>query len=199
MFLMTVDWAVPAAVGSASPVPRRFSTDEYHQLVAAGILREDEHVELLEGVIAQMSPQHERHMKAIVRLNRWLSRALPDTYEVRPQGPLTLDDSEPEPDLAVVLGERPGPSDEHPRSALLVVEVSGSSLALDRTVKARIYARAGILEYWIVNVAEQCVEVCRDPDPSAGRYLTLLAVRSGETLTASSLPGISIPAASIFE
>ena len=197
--MTTVEPAERTAAGSAAPAPRRFTVDEYHLLVGAGILHEEEHVELLEGVIAQMSPQQERHMKAMVRLTRWLSRALPDSYEVRPQGPLTLLDSEPEPHLAVVLADRPEGLEQHPRSALLVVEVSGSSLALDRSVKARIYARAGIPEYWMVNLHEQYVEVHRDSDASAGRFRTILTVRPGEVLAPGSLPGLSIPVASLFD
>jgi len=183
----------------SSPIPRRFSVAEYHRLVDTGILHEDEHLELLEGVIVQMSPQKERHMRAIVRLTRWLTRSLGDEYEVRPQGPLTLVDSEPEPDLAVVPASPGHSADDHPQSALLVIEVSGSSLSYDRTVKGRIYARAGIPEYWIVNMAGQCVEVHRDPDPAAGRYRTVTALEAEDTLTATSLPDLAVPVASLFD
>src|SRR5262249_51742183 len=158
------------------PAPRRFSLDEYHRLVEADILHEGERVELLEGVIVQMSPQKERHMRVIVRLTRWLTRALGDDYEVRPQGPLTLEGSEPEPDLAVVTVASGGSPDAHPRSALLVVEVAETSLAVDRGVKARIYARGNIPEYWIVNVAGRCIEVRTDPEPGSGRYRTVVTL-----------------------
>ena len=121
--------------------PRRFTVDEYHRLIAAGILDEDEHVELLEGVITQMSPQGVPHSRVIRRLNRWLARSLGDEYELFVQLPLTIGDhNEPEPDLAVVKAEEaPTP----PSTAVLVVEVSRGSLRIDRKVKASVYpARA---------------------------------------------------------
>src|SRR4249920_3473703 len=86
-----------------SPVrQRRFTLAEYHRMIEAGILGEDEHLELLEGDIVQMSPQDKPHARAMGKLNRWFARSLGDEYVVRPQLPRTLSDSEPEPDLAVV-------------------------------------------------------------------------------------------------
>jgi len=197
--MATVDSPRIEAKAASKPQPRRFSVEEYHRLIDVGVLHEDEHVELLEGVIVQMSPQKERHARAIVRLTRWLVRTLGDEYRVRPQLPLTFVDSEPEPDLAVVPAALGDSVEEHPRSALLVVEVSGSSLTYDRTVKGRVYARAGVPEYWIVDVSTRCVEVHRDPDAAAGRYRTVLTLKAGDTLTAMAVSGLSIPVASLFD
>ncbi len=124
---------------------RRITLDEYHRMAEAGILGEDEHVELIDGMLVAMTPQGRAHARVIQRLTRLLVRALGDDLEVLPQLPLTLpDDSEPEPDLAVVRAEDAQSGEHHPRTALLVVEVAGDSLRLDRGSKAALYARAGI-------------------------------------------------------
>ncbi len=168
-------------------------------MVDAGVLREDERVELLEGNIVSMSPQSEAHMRVIVRLNRILTRSLDDAYQVRPQGPLTLPDSEPEPDVAVVRAADAASTEVHPARALLVVECSGDSLSYDRTVKARIYARAGIPEYWIVNVQARSVEIRREPDPATARYASFATVGIEGTLAPVALPGLTIAVASLFD
>src|SRR5262245_24200913 len=150
--------------------PRRFTVEEYHRMIQAGILDEDEHVELLEGVITSMSPQSGPHARSIQWLNRYLTRTLPDAFVVRPQLPLTLPPrNEPEPDLAVVT-EEAAREHPHPSTALLAIEVSGGSLRVDRKVKAAVYSRAGIPEYWIVDVESQAVEVFNDPDQARGVY-----------------------------
>ena len=89
--------------------------------------------------------------------------------------------------------------ERHPRTALLVVEVAGESLPLDRQAKAVLYARAGIPEYWIVNLAESTVEVRREPDPASGSYRTKAVARGGDTLVAASVPGLSIGVADLFD
>ncbi len=178
---------------------RPFTPDEYHRLVDAGVLREDEHVELLEGNIVPMSPQSEAHMRVIVRLNRILTRSLGDDYHIRPQGPLTLGDSEPEPDIAVVRAEDAVSTEVHPARALLVVECSGDSLGYDGTVKARIYARAAIPEYWIVDVEGRCVEIRRDPETATALYASLTTVGVEGTLAPISLPALTMAVASPFE
>jgi Uma2 family endonuclease len=135
----------------------------------------------------------------IQRLTAVLVRAVGDGLAVRPQLPLTLlDDSEPEPDLAVVPADETPLLGPHPRSALLVVEVSGESLRLDRQSKASLYASAGVPEYWIVNLAESVIEVHRDPDSTAGVYRSKTVAAAGATLVASSVPGIAIDVASLL-
>ena len=178
--------------------PRRLTVEEYHRMIEAGILDEDEHVELLEGVIVAMSPHGGPHARCIQWLNRYLVRTLSDAYVVRPQLPLTLRPrNEPEPDLAVVRAEMA--SDEpHPASAILAIEVAGSSLRLDRMIKAAVYARHGITEYWIVNVEARVVEVFTDPDTATGAYRRTRKVTKAETLVSEALPQVSFPVAELF-
>lgn len=179
---------------------RRITVDEYHRMIAAGILGEDEHVQLIAGTLVAMTPQGGPHARVIQRLNRLLVRAVGDELVVRPQLPLTLvDDSEPEPDLAVVRAQDAESGERHPRTALLVVEVAGESLPLDRQAKAVLYARAGIPEYWIVNLGESTVEVRREPDPASGTYRTRTVARGGETLIAGTVPGLAVAVADLFD
>src|SRR4030042_1497589 len=122
---------------------RRITVDEYHRMVEARILGEDEHVQLLDGMLVAMTPQGRAHARVIQRLTRLLVRAPGDDLEVLPQLPLTLPgDSEPEPDLAVVRAEDAQSGEHHPRRALLVIEVAGDSLRLDRGAEAARYPRA---------------------------------------------------------
>lgn len=90
-------------------------------------------------------------------------------------------------------------AESHPRSALLVVEVSGESLAQDRSLKARVYARAGVPEYWIVNVVERCVEVHREPDATAGGYGRIERMAAGERLSTEDLPSFTLDISSLFD
>jgi Uma2 family endonuclease len=148
---------------------RNFSRVEYEKMIDAGILGEDEHVELVGGEIVAMSPEGPQHARTIDLCAEALRRAFGAGFTVRVQHPLVFDpDGEPEPDLAVVAGEPRAHLGAHPRAAVLVVEVAESSLAYDRTTKARLYARAGVPEYWIVNLRDRVVEVHREP--SAGGY-----------------------------
>ena len=179
--------------------PRPISVAEYHRMIDAGILSEDERVELLEGVIVKVSPQNDPHALVIERLNKMLVRQLPERYRVRPQLPLTLGDrSEPEPDLTVSLPEASSLK-QHPRSAVLVIEVSGESLRKDRGLKAQIYARAGIPEYWLVNLDESCVEVLTDPDAVSSEYRRRSVVARDETLRSSAVAELAVPLAALFD
>ena len=179
--------------------PRPFSVADYHRMVGAGILTEDDRVELLEGVIVLMSPQNDPHAHAIEVLTDTLVPQVKGRFRVRVQLPLTLGDrSEPEPDLAVVPLPEPGTPARNRRAALWVIEVTGDSLRKDRLVKSRIYARAGIAECWIVNLEERCVEISRDPDPEAGVYRTSLKASPGEELLSSAVSGVSVFASELF-
>ena len=141
----------------------RLSTGEYHQLVESGGFDEDARVELIDGLLADMSPKTREHENAVAWLARWLMIAIdPERYELRVGSPLTLERSEPEPDLAIVPSEIPRPY--HPANAALVCEVAATSLRTDRTTKLAIYARARIPEYWIVDVNGLTLEVHTDPE-----------------------------------
>ena len=168
-------------------------------MIEAGILDEDEHVELITGTLVAMTPQGSRHAVVIQRLTAALVRAVGDDLAVRPQLPLTLsEDSETEPDLAVVRAADAPLEGPHPGSSLLVIEVAGDSLRLDRQSKRVLYAGAGIPEYWIVNLAEAAIEAHSDPDPVPGLYRSSAVVRAGETVVSRTLPDLSIDVARLF-
>ena len=169
---------------------------EYDRMAEVGILDPDERVELLEGEIVTKTPQNSPHASAIGTTQRAFERLFGTNVWVRLQMPLIVDlDSEPEPDLAVVPGSPRDYVHEHPRTALLVVEVTDSTIAKDRTYKTRIYARAGIQEYWIVNLAERCLEVYREPVASPEQASSY---RSSQKLSPSdSLAPLAAPEAII--
>jgi Uma2 family endonuclease len=143
----------------------RLSVDEYHAMIHAGILTEDDSVELLEGLLVLKMSKNPPHIVATELLQRALSRVVPEGWYVSMQNPVTTKSSEPEPDAKVVKGDpraylkrKPGP-----RSVPIAIEVSDNSLRRDRTVKKRIYAAAGIPTYWIINLIDRCVEVYTEP------------------------------------
>ena len=180
---------------------RRFTVDEYHKIIEAGILDEDEHLELLDGlvVVARVGPMNEPHAYAVQELNRILTRQLGDEYRVRPQLPVTLGDrNEPEPDFAVVRTEDSRRGTGHPKQALIYIEVADSSLRKDRRLKAALYARFGTPEYVIVNIGQEIVEVHRDPDRSEDRYRTSLTLSRGDTFTSAVVPNLSFAVADLF-
>jgi hypothetical protein len=144
---------------------RRFTVDEYHRMIQAKVLAEDDRVELLEGWIVAKMPHNPTHDATIDQTHEVLRPQLPAGWRIRIQSAVTTDDSEPEPDLVVVLGPASRYSARHPgpRDVALVVEVADSSLAYDREVKARLYARAQIATYWIMNLVDLQVEVYGDP------------------------------------
>ena len=148
---------------------RRFTVDEYHQMLKAGILYEGEPVELLEGLVVTKMPRGPDHEHAIRTLNYRLVRMLPDGWVVGPQTAATLTDSEPEPDFTVARGEEAAFADRHPGPAdiALLIEVSDSSLRRDTRDKGRIYARAGVPVYWIVSIPDRRVDVLTDPSGPA--------------------------------
>ncbi len=144
---------------------RPFTIDEYHQMIRAGILIDGEPVELLEGWMVKKMSHGTPHDSSMDAFEGLLPTLLPSDWFMRCQRAVTLDDSEPEPDYAVVRGPRSRYRDAHPCPADIgiVVEFSVSSLRVDRVGKARIYARAGIPVYWIVNVADKVIEVYTQP------------------------------------
>jgi Uma2 family endonuclease len=147
-----------------------FSVEEYHQMIQAGILDENDNVELLEGHLVHKMSRNPPHDGTIQLVSDLLREVLPPGWCVRDQSAVTLTGSEPEPDVCLARGTRRSFLTRHPGAAEvgLVVEVSESSLAWDRTDKARIYARAGIETYWIVNLVDRQVEVYTQPTgPSA--------------------------------
>jgi Uma2 family endonuclease len=144
----------------------RFSVDEYHHMIDAGILTKYHRVELLDGWIVDKMPQDPPHPFTLNRFNLWLGRVLPEPdWVVRVQSAVTLATSEPEPDLAVAWGPDTRYMARHPgpRDLLLLIEVSESSLIYDRDEKGPIYAAARIPQYWVVNLVDGCVECFSRP------------------------------------
>lgn len=155
---------------TAEPHPRLWTREEYYKIAEAGVFRPGERVELIGGRIVAMSPQHSRHFTAIGLVEDALRTLFSAGYTVRVQGPLDLSpSSQPEPDVTVVRGTIRDYASAHPTTALLVVEVSESSLAFDRGEKASLYANASIAEYWIMNLGDRRLEVYRDPVPMPGQ------------------------------
>jgi Uma2 family endonuclease len=144
---------------------RRFSVDEYHRLTAIGMLTEDDNLELIEGYLVLKMARNPPHDGTLHRVFKRLNQLLPTGWEVRVQAAVTLVDSEPEPDLAVVREDVDGYMTRHPNAADvgLIMEVSDSTLPGDRADKGRIYARAGIPCYWIINLVDHQVEVYTSP------------------------------------
>jgi Uma2 family endonuclease len=181
-------------------VPRRLLTaDEYHRMEEAGILHEDDRVELVEGELVAMAPIGSAHADTVNILSRLLILSVGDRGVVAIQNPIRLDArNEPQPDFAVVRsrpdGYRsalPGPDD-----VLLIIEVADSSLDYDRGPKRALYARHNITELWIVSLAAGEVEVHRSP--VGENYTAVTRVGASETLEIAALPGIKIPAAALF-
>ena len=160
-------------------------------MIETGILGPEDRVELLEGEIVEMSPEKSRHATAVDLALECLRKAFGPGYTIRVQHPLSLGDrSEPEPDLAVVKGTPRDYADRHPSEASLVVEVADTSLEHDRGRKARVYAQAGVTEYWIVNLVEQRLEVHRDP--GAEGYRSRESCGREDTVSPLAAPAASI-------
>ena len=184
------------------PKVRRWTKSEYRQMAELGWF-EHQRVELVKGEVVLMSPQKPQHFAAIDRVTEVLRKAFGTNFWVRSQGPIDLRaDSEPEPDMSVVAGRREDYT-EHPKTAILLVEVSESSLAFDRHQKGELYAEAGIPEYWIVNLIDRVLEVYRDPGPASSSAagfcyaLTTTYTRQG-LVTPVGLPSRSISVAELL-
>lgn len=172
---------------------RRLTIEEYHRMIDAGIFDEDDHSELLHGVLVARSPQGGPHARIIQRLTGLFVRGLGEAYDVRVQLPLTLkDDSEPEPDFSIVPHGEVGEGANHPDTALLIIEVSRLSLRFDRTVKAPLYARSGVPELWLIDVNGRKVEVLREPDAETGKYRVKRTVGPDDTLSPGAFPNLRV-------
>ncbi len=177
---------------------RRWTRQEYDHMVEAGVFSPHDHVELLDGEILAMTPQSSAHATAIGLVEAALRPLFSADHHLRTQRPFALDDkSEPEPDIAVVPGGLRQYRNAHPTTAVLLVEVSDTTLLYDRTHKAAAYARAGIPEYWIVNLSDGVLEVYRDPLPApetplGWAYQTTRVVRASETVAPLTAPKAQI-------
>ncbi len=168
---------------------RSFTVEEYYKMAQAGILSEDDRVELLDGEIVQMPPMGSAHASAVDRLTRLLAHRVGERAIVRVQSPIHLGErSEPQPDLALLVprsdfyaAAHPGPED-----VLLVIEVAETSADFDRQVKAPLYARAGVREVWLVDLPSRRVEVYRSP--SGDTYRDVQTLGPGKRLAPQAFP-----------
>jgi len=174
--------------------PRRLTRSEYDKLVLLGMF-EDERVELIGGIVVEMAPVGPQHSDPIDVLNRIFVLGAGDRAVVRVQLPITVsDDSEPEPDIALVPPRRY--ADRHPDQAFLIVEVADSSLDYDRETKAPLYAASGVPEYWIVDVKGRAIEVY--DELAAGRYARVRRYDIGESLAPAAFPDLSLAVSELF-
>ncbi len=170
----------------------RFTVDEYHRMGEAGLFSEDDRVELLAGKIVEMSPIGPRHAGTVARLTTLFASQLGTEVIVWVQNPLLLrtEDAEPQPDVALL---RPR-TDFYTRSlpeapdVYLVIEVADTSVEVDRTVKLPIYARAGVYEAWLLDVATECLEVHRHP--TADGYQDMRLLHRGESVAPQAFPAL---------
>ena len=169
------------------------SVEDYHAFGAAGFLSDD--VELLRGIIVQQMSKSPLHDIVLRLLARKLTRVVSEAYDVRVESPLTLHDSEPEPDISVVKWEPKKRLASHPSTALLVAEVAVTSIAVDEE-KAHIYAEAGIPEYWLIRPETRELDLYREP--TADGYASRTTLRDGDTLCAVELPGVEFAVSEIF-
>jgi Uma2 family endonuclease len=179
--------------------PWRFTVEEYHRMIADGILDENDRVELIEGELVQMAAVGSYHAASVDALNEWFVRGLRSRAVVRVQNPLRLSSaSEPEPDLALPRprADRYFSATPAAEDALLVVEVADTTLRYDRTVKLPLYAAAGIPEAWVIDVVGSRAFVYRDPD--GGEYREMTTVARGGTLTPLAFPDLALPLAAVL-
>jgi Uma2 family endonuclease len=176
-----------------------YTVDGYFELVKQGSLQPDDQVELLDGTIVAEPPRDPEHAASTSQIDRVLRGVIGRRAAIRVQLPLVLGPySAPEPDVAVVPGDEADYSRSHPATALLVVEVAGTTLPKDRLSKSRIYASAGICEYWLVNLQDDCVEVFRQPTPAAHCYSATLVADRGDRLSLVAFPDANVAVADLL-
>ena len=183
---------------------RRFSRAEYDKLIEIGFFQPGDPIELIGGELMVAEPQGAEHYTAICKTARALEASFGPGWNVRTQGPIGLDEeSEPEPDVAVVPGSLDDYSREHPARPVLTVEVAVSSLGVDRRRKGSVYARAGLPDYWVLNLIDRVLEVYREPiadssAPFGWRYSRAEVLSADAHVTPLAAPAASIPVARLL-
>jgi Uma2 family endonuclease len=186
MITMTIASQIVSTSYTAPPYPvHRFSVAKYREMVETGILTEDDGVELLEGWITEKMPHNPPHDVTVGLIDEGIRSALSDEWKIRIQSAITTDESEPEPDIAVVRGPLRTYAKRHPAALdiAMVAEIAETSLQRDRN-KRRIYAGANIPVYWIINLADSQIEVYTDPSGPAlsPQYATTAIFKRGDSL-----------------
>jgi Uma2 family endonuclease len=186
------------------PVLHRWTRQQYARLIDGGFLDEDDPIELVDGLLLVKEPQHSRHRTAVVLAAQAVERAFGPGWFVQVQSPIIVDRrSEPEPDVCVVRGTPRDYVDAHPRRPALIVEVAGSGLRQARGRKAAAYARAGVADYWIVDLADRVVEVHREPArPGPARrhwgYASIRRLGPGATIAPLAAPAAAVSVADLL-
>jgi Uma2 family endonuclease len=186
------------------PPRRRWTVEEFQNASDAGLFGPQERLELVEGEIFEKMTQNSLHSTGIRNCEEEMRHVFADGFDVRVQMPITLSNtSRPDPDVAVVTGSRFDYEEAHPTTAVLVIEVSDSTLAFDRTQKATMYACAGIPEYWVLNLNDRQLEVYRQPAPLASQaethqYLILLHLADTEMVSPLANPQSSVCVADLL-
>jgi Uma2 family endonuclease len=194
---------MPSAIVSP-PKTRRWKRVEYEHLVELGVFQPGERLELLDGLLVVREPQGTRHAAAIRRVVAALHAALGDAWQIDSQLPVALDDdSEPEPDVAVVARDPDAYRHAHPSQPVLIVEISESSYRIDRDHKASLYARARVRDYWIVDVVGGSVEIHREPAesseaPYGWQYRSVTILRPPATVAPLVAPPSTIAVAALL-
>jgi Uma2 family endonuclease len=172
---------------------RLFDVSEYHRIAEAGILSEDDRIELIHGEIVEMTPIGSAHAACVSRLDDLLHEKLRGRAQINVQNPMQLDDySEPEPDIMVLAPRKDYYADALPRPAdvLLIVEVADSSMDYDRRIKLPLYAQAGIPEVWLVDLNQDLIRAFSAS--SNGEYRSTREFKQGETISSQQLPGLTL-------
>ena len=172
---------------------REWTVAEYHQMIEAGILGADEQIELIEGKIVEMSPQGPPHATTTGCVSEYFTQLLGNRVAIRIQVPVTLQPkSEPEPDIALVLPPQRRYRDHHPteREIFLVIEIADSTIIGDREVKRKMYAKAGIADYWVIDVKNSYLFVFRNPRGET--YLQEIELGRGDRVMPLAFPDVSV-------
>ena len=186
------------------PLPKwvarwKFDVHQYHAMAKAGVLKEDDRVELIDGEIVAMSSIGPAHKGVVNSSNRFWVIRLGERAVVQIQSSVRLDEwNEPEPDVAILKPREDFYASRHagPDDVLLLIEVSDTTLRYDRRIKLALYARFGIPEFWIVNIRARSIEVYTDP--ANGEYTTLQTFRRGQTITPTAFPDVVLPVSDII-
>ena len=184
--------------------PKRFTVQDYHRLVDLGFLGEDDHVELIRGVLMQLAAKGARHETCIRRLLRELPLLVGDRATVQCQSPIVVSvDGEPEPDFAILHNRDDDYATAHPTptDTLLVIEVADSSLDYDRTVKLPLYAEAAIPYYWLFNLVDRYLETYSDPaqvSPTQHGYLNRRIIPAQGIVPLACFPEVTLDLNRVF-
>jgi Uma2 family endonuclease len=173
--------------------------DNYEKLINLGVLTENHKVELIRGEIVDKMAIGDPHSACVKRLTRLFYSRAAALATISVQDPVRLADSEPEPDIAVLVLRADDYAAGKPRAndIMLIVEVADSSLEFDREIKGPLYAENAVPEYWIINLIDRLVEVHRDPRPEGG-YATVQTLKAGDSIPLSLLPAVSIAVGEII-